>query len=105
MKKTFLTAIAATAALSLGACQSDAEDRVEDAADEVGDELEDAADNAEGDMVEDSAEMGADRMEEMGDELADQVDAGQMTEGEAMDEVDRLAEDAADHVEGAREAE
>ncbi len=74
MRKLILTSIASVGLISLGACQSEQAEQVEDQAEAEADALEDMADQAPTDVQEDALDAQAEAVEDAGEERADQID-------------------------------
>lgn len=83
MRKQILTGFAAVGLISLGACQSEQAEQVEDQAEAEAEVLEDMADEAPTDAQEDALDAQADAVEDAGEARADQIDenAGVATPG------------------------
>ncbi|GGB73988.1 hypothetical protein GCM10010833_31520 [Blastomonas aquatica] len=83
MRKQILTGIAAVGLISLGACQSEEAERVENQAEAEAEVLEDMADRAPTDAQEDALDAQADAVEDAGEARANQIDseAGVVTPG------------------------
>lgn len=74
MNKLIHSTVVAAFALSLGACQSQEADKIEDAAENRAEAIDDMADNATNEAQEDALERKADIVEEQGEEAANQKD-------------------------------
>ncbi len=74
MRKLILTSIASVGLISLGACQSEQADKVEDQAEAEADALENMADEAPTEAQEDALENQADAVEAAGEEKANAMD-------------------------------
>ena len=85
MKKISLVLLGA-AALSMGACQKNANevaaDNIESNVGNVADNLDAMASNTSNDAASDSLKNQADQMKDKADNVADNVAAGKMTEGQ-----------------------
>ncbi|WP_347717055.1 hypothetical protein [Sphingomonas sp.] len=93
MKKLSLVLLGA-AALSMGACQKNANqlaaDNVEANAGNVADNLDAAASNTANDAAADSLSNQADALKDKGDNVADNVAAGNMTEAQGNKAVNAM---------------
>ena len=93
MKKLSLVLLG-TAALSMGACQKNANqlaaDNVEANAGNVADNLDAAASNTANDAAADSLSNQADALKDKGDNVADNVAAGNMTEAQGNKAVNAM---------------
>ncbi|WAC22297.1 hypothetical protein [Blastomonas sp. SL216] len=74
MRKLILTSVASIGLISLGACQSEQADKVEDQAEAEADALENMADEAPTEAQEDALENQADAVEAAGEEKANAMD-------------------------------
>lgn len=74
MRKLILTSVASIGLISLGACQSEQADQVEDQAEAEADALENMADEAPTEAQEDALENQADAVEAAGEEKANAMD-------------------------------
>ncbi|WP_017669931.1 hypothetical protein [Blastomonas sp. AAP53] len=75
MRKLILTSIASVGLISLGACQSEQADQVEDQAEAEAEALENMADEAPTEAQEDALDAQAEAVEDAGEARADQIDA------------------------------
>ncbi|MBB6425825.1 hypothetical protein [Sphingopyxis sp. JAI128] len=72
--RKMIIALTAASALSLGACQSPAADKVEDQAEAQADAIDDQADTMPEGPAKEAMEEKADKVEEMGEEKANAMD-------------------------------